>query len=40
MIDLDFLRWLYTAVTRAKKELYLVNFAPQLFAKTAQEDYY
>jgi exodeoxyribonuclease-5 len=40
MIDLDFLRWLYTAVTRAKKELYLVNFAPQLFAKTALEDYY
>ncbi|TDG36878.1 ATP-dependent endonuclease [Pedobacter changchengzhani] len=40
MIDLDFLRWLYTAVTRAKKELYLVNFAPQLFAKTAQEDYF
>lgn len=40
MIDLDFLRWLYTAVTRAKMELYLVNFAPQLFAKTAQEDYF
>ncbi|WP_316798206.1 ATP-dependent RecD-like DNA helicase [Pedobacter frigidisoli] len=40
MIDLDFLRWLYTAVTRAKKELYLVNFAPQLFSKAAQEDFF
>lgn len=32
MVDLDFLRWLYTAATRAKKELFLVNFARQLFA--------
>jgi exodeoxyribonuclease-5 len=37
MIDLDFLRWLYTALTRAKKELFLVNFSQQLFA-TLQED--
>jgi ATP-dependent exoDNAse (exonuclease V) alpha subunit len=37
MIDLDFLRWLYTALTRAKKELFLVNFSQGLFA-TAQED--
>lgn len=37
MIDLDFLRWLYTAVTRAKKELYLVNFASSLFAPTSRE---
>lgn len=37
MIDVDFLRWLYTAVTRAKKELYLVNFAPQLFAAGADD---
>lgn len=35
MIDLDFLRWLYTALTRAKRELFLVNFAQNLFA-TAQ----
>jgi ATP-dependent exoDNAse (exonuclease V) alpha subunit len=40
MIDLDFLRWLYTAVTRAKEELFLVNFAPQLFAKSAVEEYF
>jgi exodeoxyribonuclease-5 len=25
-IDLEYLRWLYTAVTRATEELYLVNF--------------
>lgn len=37
MIDMDFLRWLYTALTRSKKELYLVNFAQQFFA-TVQED--
>ena len=24
-------RWLYTAMTRAGKELYLVNFAPEYF---------
>jgi ATP-dependent exoDNAse (exonuclease V) alpha subunit len=38
MIDLDFLRWLYTAVTRAKKELFLVNFAANLFAKNDIEE--
>lgn len=37
MIDLDFLRWLYTGVTRAKRELFLVNFAQNLFA-TVQEE--
>lgn len=36
MVDLDFLRWLYTALTRAKKELFLVNFSQKLFA-TVQE---
>ena len=39
MIDLEFLRWLYTAVTRAKIELFLVNFAPNLFAEAAEESY-
>ena len=38
MIDLDFMRWLYTAVTRAKKELFLVNFAQNLYA-TSQEEF-
>ena len=37
MVDLDFLRWLYTGVTRAKKELFLVNFAPNLFTTPAEE---
>ncbi len=31
MIDASFMRWLYTAVTRATKELYLVNFNPSFF---------
>jgi exodeoxyribonuclease-5 len=39
MIDLDFLRWLYTAVTRAKKELFLVNFSQLLFDTVPQEEY-
>jgi ATP-dependent exoDNAse (exonuclease V) alpha subunit len=39
MVDLEFLRWLYTAVTRAKMELFLVNFAPNLFAEVAEEQY-
>ncbi|PST82653.1 ATP-dependent endonuclease [Pedobacter yulinensis] len=37
MIDLDFLRWLYTAITRARKQLYLVNFAPNFFGQAAEE---
>ena len=39
MIDLDFLRWLYTAITRAKRELFLVNFSQQLFATVQETDY-
>lgn len=40
MVDLDFMRWLYTAVTRAKRELFLVNFGKDLFAgKVEDEDY-
>ena len=31
MINLEYLRWLYTAITRAKKELYLVNFSEQFY---------
>ncbi|MCB0401559.1 MAG: ATP-binding domain-containing protein, partial [Flavobacteriales bacterium] len=30
MIHVEYLRWLYTAVTRAKKELFLVNFSESL----------
>lgn len=39
MIDLDFLRWLYTAVTRAKKELYLVNFGQNLFLSVSTDEF-
>jgi exodeoxyribonuclease V len=31
MINRDYLRWLYTAVTRATKTLWLVNFNPKFF---------
>jgi ATP-dependent exoDNAse (exonuclease V) alpha subunit len=37
MIDLDFLRWLYTAVTRAKRQLFLVNFAQNLFSSPMED---
>ncbi len=29
--DKEYVRWLYTALTRAEKELYLLNFPPDLF---------
>lgn len=32
-VDRDFVRWLYTAVTRAQEELYLVNFSPKFYFK-------
>ncbi len=31
MVDKEYLRWLYTAVTRASEELYLVNFNASFF---------
>jgi len=31
MVDADFLRWLYTAVTRSTEKLYLVNFDEKFF---------
>ena len=36
-VDKEFTRWLYTAVTRATQELYLVNFNPMFFVKTADD---
>lgn len=33
MLNLEYMRWLYTAFTRATKKLYLVNFAPRYFNK-------
>jgi len=31
MIDKEYIRWLYTAVSRATEKLYLVNFHPRFF---------
>lgn len=39
MVDMDFLRWLYTGVTRAKRELFLVNFAANLFLAPAEDQF-
>ncbi|MBN7813191.1 AAA family ATPase [Algoriphagus sp. H41] len=35
-VDRDFIRWLYTAVTRATDELFLVNFSPTFFVKAPE----
>jgi len=37
MINMDFLRWFYTACTRASKELFLVNFNAKFFAHSDEE---
>lgn len=37
-VDRDFTRWLYTAMTRATEELYLVNFNPMFFVKSPEEN--
>nr|HAD50629.1 ATP-dependent endonuclease [Algoriphagus sp.] len=34
-VDKDFIRWLYTAVTRSFEELYLVNFSQGFFVKNS-----
>ena len=39
MINMDFLRWFYTACTRASTELYLVNFNPLFFDATPQNGF-
>jgi exodeoxyribonuclease-5 len=36
MLNTEFLRWLYTGVTRSSAELFLVNFSDQFFADTTQ----
>ena len=33
MIDREYIRWLYTGVTRAKDNLYLTNFHDRFFEK-------
>ncbi|WP_017731806.1 ATP-dependent DNA helicase [Nafulsella turpanensis] len=32
MVDREYIRWLYTAITRATKELYLINFNKNFFS--------
>ena len=32
MLNIEYLRWLYTAITRATEKLYLVNFSEKFFA--------
>ena len=34
-IDVEHVRWLYTAITRAEKEVYLINFDPQYFSQSS-----
>ena len=36
MWDAEYMRWLYTAITRASKNLYLVNFAPHFVGEQAE----
>ncbi|MES2063776.1 MAG: AAA family ATPase [Bacteroidota bacterium] len=38
MVNTDFLRWFYTACTRATNELYLVNFNKKFFVDGGRED--
>jgi exodeoxyribonuclease-5 len=40
MLDRSFLRWLYTAVTRATERLYLVNFSKEFFPDEETETFY
>ncbi|GGE15081.1 ATP-dependent DNA helicase [Psychroflexus salis] len=37
-IDKDYLRWLYTAITRAKDKLYLIGFKDDFFTETNLEE--
>ncbi|MCL3780462.1 DUF2075 domain-containing protein [Prolixibacteraceae bacterium JC049] len=39
MIDIEFLRWLYTAFTRPTQKLYLVNFNKEFFEGEEDPDY-
>jgi exodeoxyribonuclease-5 len=37
MINIDFLRWFYTACTRASKALFLVNFDQRFYSTPPPE---
>jgi len=34
-VDKDYLRWLYTAITRAQERLYLIGFKEDFFEQDA-----
>jgi exodeoxyribonuclease-5 len=36
MMDREYVRWLYTAVTRASKRLYLLNFHPRFWGESTE----
>ncbi len=38
MIDVEYVRWLYTAITRAGKRLYLLNFHPRFWGEEEGEE--
>lgn len=38
MLNTEFLRWLYTGITRSSKELFLVNFSDQFFGEKLEEN--
>jgi ATP-dependent exoDNAse (exonuclease V) alpha subunit len=38
MVNTDFLRWFYTACTRATKELYLVNFSDKFYQTKLEQE--
>lgn len=38
MVDTEFMRWLYTACTRATDELFLLNFSDQFFPENQHRD--
>lgn len=38
MLNTEFLRWLYTGITRSSKELFLVNFSDQFFGEKPAEN--
>ena len=37
MVDLEWLRWLYTALTRAQQEAHLLNFHPRFLAASTDD---
>lgn len=37
-VNQEYIRWLYTAVTRAKKELFMVNFNPKFYIYTSEKE--